>query len=209
MIPRRIHLFWMGEASVLEDSLGRWRAIHPDWSVIGWTPERLANIVPAALASAAEVEPADLSRHVGNVVRWHLLETWGGIWVDVDTKPLASLEPLLGPRPFSAAAGPMPTPFVCGGPQGHRLWATALATSLDHPRGTSPDASGGRMLARIIEDNEIALYPMAWFTEVDAAGRTLRSRGPRYSTHEWATSTTRNRRPKEPADGHTTRHARR
>lgn len=209
MTPRRIHLFWMGEDSALEASAQRWREFHPDWSVMTWTPRGLADVVAAALASATEVEPVDLPRHVGNVVRWHLLEAWGGIWVDVDTKPLACLEPLRGPRPFVAAAGPVPTPFVCGGPRGHRLWSAALAAALDRPRGASPDASGGRMLARVIEGNEIALYPMAWFTEIDSSGRTLRSRGPRYSTHEWATSTTRIRRSKEPADGHTTRHSRR
>lgn len=209
MTPRRIHLFWMGERTVLQESTARWSEAHPDWSVMAWTPTGLADIVASAIAGAVDVEPLDLSRHVGNVARWYLLNAWGGIWVDVDTKPLASLEPLRGPRPFTAAAGSTPTPFVCGGPRGHRLWGAALAASLDHPRGPSPEASGGRMLARVMEPDEISLYPMAWFAEVDGAGRALRSRGPRYSTHEWATSTTRHRRSKEPADGHTTRHARR
>lgn len=207
LTPKLIHLVWIGDDTEhLQRRAEAWATMNPTWTTRAWTGDDLAPLIDQARAGAANVHPPDLVRHLANVCRWWLLANSGGVWVDVDTTPLRPLDPLLSDRPFTAAAGMWPAPFVCGGPAEHRLWNAALARSLDHPVGTSPMASGGRLLASVMRVGEIDLLPLRLFTAVDAMGAPLAEIEPRYSLHEWATSAQRH---KEVPRGDQTRHAHR
>lgn len=189
LTPKLIHLVWIGDdTAVLRRSADAWARMNPTWTVRAWAGADLADIIEDARRTAGKVYEPDLVRHFANVCRWHLLATDGGVWVDVDTKPLRPIGPLISDRPFTAAAGQWPAPFVCGGPPRHRLWTAALARSLDHPVGTSPMASGGRLLASVQRVGEIDLLPLRLFAAVDARDTPLAETESRYCTHDWATS---------------------
>jgi hypothetical protein len=189
-----VHLFWHNEAMapLLAPRVARWAALGHD-AHLWLTAELPPELVRDALRSRAGVAHRDHPRHLANVARWHLLHTFGGVWADTDVWPLHALPPDLAEadHPWCASLGPLPTPFMCGGPPGARLWARALEQSLSAPMGTSPEASGGRMLGRIAQPGEIDLEPAGRFAEHDAAGRPLSYDGQRLSVHRWATSANR------------------
>lgn len=198
MIPRRLHLWWH-ERPLPDHVVGAvrtWRAVHPGWSVRCWSDE--TDLAPAfADARRADVDDRDRIRHTANVVRWHLLAAHGGVWVDVDTTPLAPLDPILeeSSDPFVPVAGLRPTPFVIGGPAGHTLW-TAAARASTTGTGTSPWVSGGPMLERLVAQRlDVRRYPLECFTATDARGNPLPlpADGIRYSDHAWTTSRARHR----------------
>jgi len=190
-----IHLFWHDNApnDALRDAAVRWAEHNPSEIVQVWSLDDLpATLRAVALGSLERIDEHDHRRHLGNIARWHLLATYGGVWVDVDTYPLKALPRHYVDRapPWSAARGTTPTPFVCGGAP-HSLWQRALTSALAGS-GASPDASGGRMLARIAHPTELRLVPNAYFASHDSAGHQLvaPSEG-RVCTHRWATSSTR------------------
>lgn len=187
-----IHLFWHTAAPLaLRARLEQWQALGHDAHL--WNPDELGDLRERVAQTDDGVIERDRARHLANVARWYLLTEHGGIWVDTDVTPQRPFTDLVGrSEPWSAAIGTMPTPFVCGGPVGHPLWQRTLDAALDHPHGTSPEASGGRLLRRTLNPHELELVPASFFADRDAQGRALPTpAGGRYSTHDWTTSTRR------------------
>jgi hypothetical protein len=190
-----IHIYWHTDPSeAVQRAAEAWRQIAGEGAVI-WTPADLPAIVERAQASCEDVALIDHVRHVANVVRWHLLYEQGGVWADADVTPLRRPNGYLSRQnPWCVGLGSVPTPFICGGPAGHDLWARTLAAALDHPQGSSPAASGGRLLQSMAQPSELELVPAKLFAERDASGRLLPTPpGGRYCTHEWRTSAARRR----------------
>lgn len=188
-----IHLYWHTEPpDAVRQAADEWRHIAGEDATI-WTPAELPELCEQAQASCDDVTPNDRVRHVANIARWYLLHELGGTWADADVRPLRRPNGYLSRQdPWCAGLGSVPTPFICGGPAGHQLWARTLAAALDHPQGTSPEASGGRLLQSMAQPSELELVPAKLFAERDANGRLLPTpSGGRYSTHEWRTSATR------------------
>lgn len=104
MIPRLIHQTW--KSAEIPDRFApltaAWRAMHPGWTYRLWTDDDLHDLVrnrfPDLLALHEgydqPVKRADLGRYL-------VLATHGGVYADLDTRPLRSLEPL------TAAAVPL------------------------------------------------------------------------------------------------------
>ena len=182
-----IHVYWhTTPPEWLVENVASWAAIGETVSV--WSPTDFPDLFKWIESTNAGVNEVDQARHAANVVRWHLLYTHGGVWADADVTALRPL-PTLPAGPWSIGFGSTATPFLCGGPAGHGLWERTLAAALDHPRGTSPVASGGRLLGRITRAGELTIIPPGRFTATDAAGDPLpEPAGGRYTEHEWVTS---------------------
>lgn len=195
-----IHLYWHTDPPEdVRNTAERWREL-TDHDVAIWTPDQLAELHERARATISGVHPPDHVRHLANISRWALLVEHGGMWADTDVWPLRDPGdyPDRG-EPWCAAIGNLPTPFICGGPAGHPLWARTLDIALDNPQGTSPGASGGRLLGETANLHELHLEPAALFCEHDSAGRPMPEPAEgRYTTHEWRTSSQRRR---ESVDG--------
>lgn len=185
-----IHLYWHTDPpEQVRNAADQWREL-TDHDVAIWTPAQLRELHERAQAAIGGVHPPDHVRHLANVSRWALLAEHGGMWADTDVWPLRSPADYLNrAEPWCASIGSLPTPFICGGPAGHPLWTRTLDIALDNPQGTSPGASGGRLLGEVARIHELELVPAALFSEHDATGDPLPvPDGGRYSTHEWRTS---------------------
>lgn len=182
-----IHIYWhTSPTAQIDRAVEMWQEVGENVTI--WSPGDLVELFTHIIAVSGAVEKVDRVRHGANVVRWHVLATYGGIWADADVTPLRPL-PLMPEVPWCAAIGTMPTPFMCGGPAGHDLWTRTLTAALDHPAGTSPHASGGRLLGRVAHPGELTLLPAAMFSATDAVGYPLiEPVTGRFTTHEWATS---------------------
>lgn len=194
-----IHIYWHTEPDAkLQARAERWRVLN-GVDVKVWTPETVGDVVAGAEATIDAVLERDRVRHIANIVRWTLLAEHGGMWADADVTPLKPFPPYEGvgsllepPRPWCAAIGAAPTPFVCGGPAGHPLWGRVLDEALDEPYGSSASASGGALLARVVAPHELALVPTDLFAEHDARGQRLTPiPGGRLADHAWATASRR------------------
>lgn len=208
-IPRILHQMWKDEAvprrfAAWQES---WRRHNPDWRIRFWTDASLEELVrqrwPALLGAwrgyAQPIMRADLGRYL-------LLESFGGVYADLDAECLAPLEPLaaetrlvLGYEPAShtLTARVQARGFqrivgnaVMASPPGHPFWAHLRRYLLlqQDARGVL-DTTGPFLLTQAVLDWErpetLRLLPPAAFNPLDRDG-ARDSAMPPFAQHHWS-----------------------
>ena len=126
-VPKKIWLYWhSGEADappLVQRSIASWRAHNADWDVQVLSRDDVENFVRLPHAPEAYGSVAWYS----DILRFHLLNTYGGIWVDATTICVAPLDRTLVPL--------MKSGFFCFvAPMRYRLMSTwLLASTPGHP----------------------------------------------------------------------------
>lgn len=151
MIPRRIHLVWLGDAPP-ERLAGRpeeWRRLNPGWEVRVWGDADLAWLRNLDVFRAAG--PASTR---SNVARYEILLRDGGVYVDFDMRPLRPLDEVVDGRRLVLAeqtAGVLNPAFMAAEP-GHGFLAHLVAqvpvSWAAHPGAKSPTTTGPHFLTR-------------------------------------------------------------
>jgi hypothetical protein len=131
---------------------------------------------------------ADRPRHRANALRYWLLNKHGGVWVDVDVRPLRVIDEVIDDRAFVATLRGNAEGAVMGGPPGHKFFADLVA-GLRPGSGSSSsvDLSGATYLQRHLQFHPDVRRcpPSMWFT-YSASGRPIL--GDSYTEHLWASS---------------------
>lgn len=100
-IPKIMHHIWIGNPmpSHLVDNIDAWATMHPDWDMKLWTEREIDEIGlqnQALYDQAEKIVPRDaLEQFRADIVRYELLALFGGMYTDVDTRPLRNIEPAL------------------------------------------------------------------------------------------------------------------
>lgn len=109
LIPKIMHHIWVGAPfpSHLSANIHAWARMHPDWDFKLWTEREISDIGlqnQALYDQAEKIVPRDaLEQFRADIVRYELLALFGGVYVDVDTRPLRNIEPALaGHHEFAA-----------------------------------------------------------------------------------------------------------
>lgn len=152
-----VHRYWAGDEA---EPFGPWgtdvlRNTQSHAQIIDWTEDLLPPaLIDLADACMDQVKSVDAVRHRANIIRYWLLNQYGGWWVDHDLVPLVSFESL--PFPAIAAHG---NGEACGCwlafPERHAFLARALdAITLAPPSHTarSCEVSGSQLIDRLDPD---------------------------------------------------------
>ena len=104
---KRLHFIWLGPAMPerLRSNVYEWERLHPDWQAHIWTEQNLPILRNGNLYQrAAELVPRDaVYQFRADLIRYELLYDFGGFYVDVDTRPLKSInDELAGHDVFAA-----------------------------------------------------------------------------------------------------------
>ena len=92
-IPRILHLVWFGEMQqYAADNLKRWKELMPHWTIKLWTIDDLA-VFPSEVTR--KVHEASKYSQKSDILRFHILHKYGGVYVDTDVRPNASLDPII------------------------------------------------------------------------------------------------------------------
>jgi len=96
-IPRIVHLIWVGENEpplYYEIHLKKWKELMPHWEVRSWRneditvehfPEMIVDKINLCVKGAQKAD----------IMRYFIIEKYGGFYMDSDITPNRSLEPLL------------------------------------------------------------------------------------------------------------------
>jgi mannosyltransferase OCH1-like enzyme len=96
-IPKLLHLIWVGNKDVPTDvnnNISKWRELMPDWNIRIWRNEDINEnefphyIVDKINSSIKFAQKAD-------IMRYHIIEKYGGVYVDTDNVPHRSLNDIL------------------------------------------------------------------------------------------------------------------
>lgn len=95
MIPRTLHVIWVGDESKRPDNcIATWREHNPDWTLKLWGNAELADYGWTNARHMREMAPRELNG-VADLMRWEILYHEGGFLVDADSVCLRPLEPWL------------------------------------------------------------------------------------------------------------------
>lgn len=109
MIPKHIHQTWKNESvpEQFRPYVDSWQKHHPGWQYTLWTDEMntdfIANHYPGFLR-LYNAYPQPIQRV--DAVRYFILKTYGGIFVDLDFECLKETSPLLSEGSFIAGLEP-------------------------------------------------------------------------------------------------------
>jgi hypothetical protein len=201
VIPTALHMIWLGPKPVPEEWIAAWRAMHPTWTHRLWREADLAKLPMVNRKHFDALLNAGVWHGAADIARYEILLAEGGVYVDVDSKPLRSFDG----APFMAAsffAGYEPTPSLpgrvangtLGAAKGHHI-LRQLACVIEEMETTDPpwDTIGGTALTAILSLHrhcscKPALLPARTFYATDAKGRPTPGREEPYSEHFWATT---------------------
>lgn len=121
-VPRLIHMIWLGGRMPTRYARNAvaWQLLHPDWDVLLWDDEEiealpLRNQEIFSHAAHYVSDSTDVQRFRADVARLEILERFGGLYVDCDTEPRKSVEPL---------RSRYPTGFVVRSPNSRDFYVT-------------------------------------------------------------------------------------
>ena len=91
MIPRKLHIIWIGDETELpEECVSTWRQNHPDWELTVWGNDSLVNFSWRSSVQMNQMLKVDL-RGVVDCMRWEILFNEGGVVVDADVVSLRAI----------------------------------------------------------------------------------------------------------------------
>lgn len=140
-IPKIIHTVWVGKKkSPPYDAMKTCKDLHPDWTYMFWHDDILDK---RPFSMRPMVDIYDQLNGKADIYRWELLHTFGGVWIDADTRCFRSLNEVLSEdvslfANFHCLANPWAT--TCE-------YSTLLANSIV---GSSPDHLIPFMIMRYI-----------------------------------------------------------
>lgn len=113
LIPKIIHRVWVGPKPI-PDAFGRywqtWRDLHPEWELRTWRDADIPTLGDECVRLCKEARnPAEMS----DVMRYFIVEAFGGVYVDTDFEAWKNIEPVLFGREFVSSYEPS-TSVACG-----------------------------------------------------------------------------------------------
>ncbi len=200
MIPAVLHFVWVGPRAVPDEWLDAWKELHPGWQVRLW---READLDTLEMVNRAHYDHAIAERSwhgASDLARVEILRNYGGVYVDIDSRPLRTFDR----APFMASdffAAYEPTPSLpgrlangtIGSIAGHPILDTYARLVSEMPSLAEPwDTSGGTGLtAAVLVHRQCCkplVLPARTFYSTDARGRPVTGSEPSYSEHFWATT---------------------
>ena len=93
-IPKKLHMIWVGNKKVPQyvfENLNKWKELMPDWECKLWTNDDITDdTFPVEL-----IEKTHIGAQKADIMRYHIIKKYGGVYIDADVVPNRSLDPIL------------------------------------------------------------------------------------------------------------------
>jgi hypothetical protein len=201
VIPRKLHFVWLGSKPVPEEWLVPWRALHPGWEVRLWREADLAKL-PMLNRAHFDALMADECWHgAADIARYEILLDKGGVYVDIDSKPLRTFDGasfmdasfFAGYEPTQSMPGRVANGTI-GAEQGHHVLRQLVELISEMTVVQPPwDTIGGTALTSVLTLHKYCeckpqILPARTFYATNAHGRPTPGKDQPYSEHFWATT---------------------
>ncbi len=195
-IPRIIHQIWIGPKPRPAGLMDTWARMNPTFEHVIWDNERVAQF---GFRNAAKIAEQSEWNGKADIMRYEILDRYGGILVDADAECVRALPDWMlqndsfasweneVARPGMVAAG------YVGATPGNRL----MKLCVDECARTDMFSSrawvtvGPAMLTRLIRDTrypDIRLYPSHYFMPKHHTGIEYRGDGPIFAKQHWGST---------------------
>ncbi len=163
MIPKIIQLHWFGEKWPIwaQYTLDTYKDMMPDWNIHIY--RQIPDDLPMEYYEAMQRAPT--MRLKADLIRWWLLYRDGGMYVDMDTRPLKTFEGIRNKKTFfQTLKGKRPDIFWVGTEPGRQLFIDALEGCKNAESG--PRASTwfwiGNVLPDVANYEGVEIFPSSY-----------------------------------------------
>lgn len=192
MIPKRLHMIWLGGPRLPRYSADEyWKlTLSDEWTIKVWGDDDdwpVSDKVRDVLDNAETFAPkGDATRWRTDVLRLAILNTYGGVYADLDAVPLRPLDPLTGDRDAWVAESPnkqgLPTNAAMGFPRRHLMLERMLGEvdlrAARNVRRKTAQAVGGHWIGELIGDyRDVELMPWWLFAHRSIVDRRAKKAG--------------------------------
>lgn len=94
LIPAKLHMIWVGnnpEADYVQKNFNKWKELMPDWEIKLWKNDDI-HVLPKEYID--KINQAEKGVQKADLLKWFLVEQFGGIYIDCDVTPHRSMEPI-------------------------------------------------------------------------------------------------------------------
>jgi mannosyltransferase OCH1-like enzyme len=161
MIPKTIHYCWFNDNPSLPPLAARcvetWKQHLPGWNIVLW------NSIPDALPFAQELLAKKRYAFASDYMRFYVILTHGGIYLDADIEVVRPLDPLLNNQQFLGyeEEGRI-TSGVCGGVAGASFFKACLSAMDNHYRHSKLPLLTPELCTQVAKTGhfpDLTLYP--------------------------------------------------
>lgn len=96
-IPLKFHMIWVGDKDIPEYAIRNflnWKKMMPHWEERLWTNKDINN-TEFPEEAISKINEAKTGSQKADIMRYFIIEKYGGFYIDMDTIPLRSLDPLV------------------------------------------------------------------------------------------------------------------
>jgi mannosyltransferase OCH1-like enzyme len=94
VIPKKLHMIWVGEnkePDYVSNNYNKWKLLMPDWEIKLWTNNDItSDYFPIDL-----IEKCIKGVQKADIMRYFIINKFGGVYMDCDVTPYKSLEPII------------------------------------------------------------------------------------------------------------------
>lgn len=202
MIPKILHRIWLDEPVPPQYDAWweRFRLLHPDWELMSWQDRSELDWLQnqELFDSFDDSRPSYGFR--ADILRYELLNRFGGVYVDTDVEPLRAFDPLVeaDERPFIAWCSEAELdPAIIASPPGHpavRALVDDLASVHQWKRSgrplSPPGSTGPRFVTQRWQARDdvrrlppVTFFPYHWKNMEEGLGPWSERT---YAVHHWA-----------------------
>jgi mannosyltransferase OCH1-like enzyme len=94
-IPLKFHLIWIGDNPLPEygkQNYEAWKRLMPHWEGKLWTNEDVQEFPEEVIS---KINQAEKGAQKADILRYYIIEKYGGFYIDTDIVPIRALDPLL------------------------------------------------------------------------------------------------------------------
>lgn len=192
-IPKILHFIWIGDKVMPTefcDNISSWLRLHPMWRAMIWDDKMVTNL---KMVRPDRYHSAQVIVRKSDVLRYEILNSLGGVYVDVDVECLKPIDELIAVSK---------TGLICGWECPRYLCTAVMASSPGHPsirklidnlpqsynEKYSTDETGPIYLTNQIANDDVTLlepvafYPYHWLEKHRRDEDFPNS----YCVHHWA-----------------------
>ena len=198
MIPKIIHQIWLGDQSKRPDRfINTWREMNPTWEHKLWTEE---NMPQSWVKNNFDGCPSLAGK--ADILRYQLLYTHGGFFIDADAECVRSLDDdLVDNEAFCCwenefvRSGLMSNGYLASVPKNQFLWdmlnAIGQRQNMNYPSLQTWEITGPLLLTSTVcrlRYNNMTIYPSHYFIPKHYSGLEYTGKGKIYAKQYWGTT---------------------
>lgn len=208
-IPKILHQLWIGPKPAPTKFMDTWKVKHPDWEYIRWSEAEL-EARGMSLACQKQIEGMREINGKADIIRWEILNRFGGVFVDADSICIEPLDGLLEAHPNMTAfagyeneeaRGTLIATGTMGFTPNHPLVRAAIEwiqQNLQPQPETHTDGStrawytvGPGLITRLYETKafkDLTIFPSYTFLPFHYTGRKYEGHAKVYTYQEWGST---------------------